>query len=525
MNRERRLVAAVAMACTAVFALGACGSSGSGPGGGPNSEPAGDPVAGGTATVLQVAEPRSLDPAALSNTWGHQPVLGGALYGELMVDDAETLELEYRMAKDFSTEDGGKTFALALQPDLKFSDGSPLDAAAVKYNWDRLKDPALGSTTIRQASLVESTEVVDPTTLRITMIEANPQFGQAVIAGALNWIAAPAALEQGQQAFDANPIGAGPFTLVNWARQDSVELERNPSYWNAPKPYLDKLVIRTVVDANQRSNTVTTGAADFASETTWPNIHAAEAAGLNYETTSTGGGQFAAMNFRRAPFDDERARHALSLAIDLDAVNTAVYNGEGEVPETFFPESSPFYADIPLGRTNVEEAQRLFDELAAEGKPVSFTFLAYPTTEVRVLSEAIQAQLATFDNVEMKIEVGDFATVTARAGARDFDMIVSSAITQDPDYALTMAFGSQSPGNFTGIGDPALDAALQRGRFGRTLEERKEAYDEVQRLLVDLVPGLWYVRALPSATFSNDMHGVRLYSLGAPIPAEFWISD
>lgn len=104
----------------------------------------------------------------------------------------------------------------------------------------------MGSTTIRQAVEVESTEAVDPLTLRVTMVEPNPQFGQAVVAGALNWVASPAALEQGREAFDQNPIGAGPFTLVNWARQDVVTLEKNPGYWDAPKPYLDTLEIRTV---------------------------------------------------------------------------------------------------------------------------------------------------------------------------------------------------------------------------------------------------------------------------------------
>src|SRR5699024_10064519 len=129
--------------------------------------------------------------------------------------------------------------------------------------------------------------------------------------------------------------------------------------------------------------------------------------------------------------------------------------------------------------------------LATDGKPVSFTFLSYPTTESRTLGESIQAQLSAFENVEMKVEVVDYAAATARAGARDFDMIISSAITQDPDYALTMAFDSQSTGNFLGVNDPELDAALERGRFGESVEERKEAYEQVQQRIADLSIGLW----------------------------------
>ncbi|WP_244865584.1 ABC transporter substrate-binding protein [Rhodococcus sp. B50] len=525
MIRRRRMFAAVAVACSAVLVLGACGSGGSDTASAQDTAAVGDPVAGGSATVLQAGEPRSLDPAALSNTWAHQPVLGNALYGELMITNNDTFDVEYRMATDFSTEDNGKTFTLTLRPDLKFSDGTPLDAAAVKFNWDRLKDPALASTTIRQAVQIESTEVVDPATLRVTMVEPNPQFAQAIVAGALNWIASPAALEQGQQAFDENPIGAGPFTLVSWTRQDAVELEKNESYWDAPKPYLDRLTIRTVADYNQRINAASTGAADLSMESSWTSLNRAEGAGLATQVTETGGGQFVAMNFRRAPFDDERARRAVSLAVDLDALNTVVYNGEGEVPHTLFPESSPYYSDIKLSETNAEEAQKLFDELAAEGKPVSFTYLSYPTTESRSLGEAIQAQLAAFDNVDMKVEVLDFPTLTARNGARDFDMVISSSITQDPDFPLSIAFDSTSTGNFTGVNDPELDAALERGRFGATVEERKEAYDVVQQRLADQVVGLWYVRATPSVAYSKDLQGVQLYTLGSPIPAEFWLSN
>jgi peptide/nickel transport system substrate-binding protein len=519
MFRSRRLLTAVAAACAAALLFSACGGTGSAGGG--QSE-GGEPVAGGVARVLQTGEPRNLDPASLSNTWAHQPVLGNALYGTLMINNLETFDLEYKMATGFSTTDGGATFTLTLQPGLKFTDGTPLDAAAVKFNWDRLRDPALGSTTIRQAVQVASSEVIDPTTLKVTLVAPNPHFGQSVVAGALNWIASPTALQKGQASFDENPVGAGPFTLVDWVRQDKIELQKNPGYWDAPKPYLDGLTIKTVSDSNQRVNTIMTGGADLASETSWANLNKAEGAGLQTEVVPTGGGQIVAMNFRRAPFDDERARRAVALAVDLDALNTIVYNGEGVVPKTLFEESSPYYADIPLPTPNSEEAQKLFDELAAEGKPVSFTFLSYTTTESKAVAEGLQAQLSAFDNVEAKIEVVDFAVATARAAARDFDMIISSAVVQDPDFPLWTAFHGASPGNFTGINDPELSTALDTGRTAESVEERKVAYETVQKRLVQLNPGLWYVRAVPSVVVGKDMNGVDLYTWGSPLPEELW---
>lgn len=524
-RRARRSTAILTMACAAALLLGACGSAESEGGAAGSSAETGDPVAGGALRAIQMGEPRSLDPAALSNTWAHQPVLGNALYGTLMINNLDTLEVEYKMATDFSTSDGGTTFTLTLQPGLTFTDGTSLDAAAVKFNWDRLRDPALGSTAVRQAAQVASSEVIDPATLKITLAAPNPHFPQGMLTTAMNWIASPTALQKGQPAFDETPVGAGPFKLVDWVRQDSVELEKNPEYWDAPKPYLDSLTIRTVADTNQRFNAISTDGADLSSEASWGTLSKAEAAGIPNEVVPAGGGQIIVMNTARAPFDDVRARRAVSQALDLDALNDVVFNGEGEYPTTLFPEGSPYFADIPLSSHDKDAAQKLFDEIAADGKPVSFTFLSYPTQETKAAAEALQAQLSAFDNVEVKVEVADYAAATARAGARDFDMIISSAITQDPDYALWTAFHGKSPGNFTGLDDPELNDALDAGRVAETVDERKAAYETAQERLVDLVPGIWYTKAAPSVMYGENVHGVQMFTLGSPLPEELWVTE
>jgi peptide/nickel transport system substrate-binding protein len=524
MFRSRQFLTAIA--CASALLLSACGASGSDTGSQTSAgAEEGDPVPGGSAQILQPAEPRSLDPASLSNTFSHQPVIGNALYGTLMINNIDTFEIEYKMATDFSTADGGATFTLTLQPGLTFTDGTPLDAGAVKFNWDRLRDPAVGSTAIRQAAQVTNSEVIDATTLKITLDAPNPHFAQGVVSTSMNWIASPTALQKGQAAFDENPVGAGPFTLTEWTRQSAMELEKNPDYWDAPKPYLDRLTVRTSTDTNQRFNAITTGGADLSSESSWEVLANTEAAGFPTEVVQTGGGQFLGMNVRRAPFNDERARRAVTLATDLDAINVAVFNGEAEYPKTLFPESSPFFADIALPTQDKDTAQKLFDELAAEGKPVEFTFLSYPTPESKEVAEALQAQLSAFQNVEAHVEIADFATLTGRAGARDFDMMISSAIIQDPDYSMWTAFHGESVGNFTGINDPELNAALDAGRIGTTPEERKAAYEIAQERLAALNPGIWYVTAAPSVILSKNLHGVELYTLGSPLPEEFWITD
>ncbi|MET3953271.1 peptide/nickel transport system substrate-binding protein [Rhodococcus sp. OAS809] len=485
----------------------------------------GDPIIGGSARAVQAAEPRALDPAALSNTWTTQGFLGNALYGTLLINDVVTTAIEPSMALKYDTTDGGATFILKLRPGLKFSDGSPLDAAAVKFNWDRLRDPVTASQSIAQAVNVASNEVLDPLTLRSTLQTPNPHFAQSIVNSSMNWIGSPAALAGSPEAFNAKPVGAGPFLLESWTRQDVTELVRNPDYWDAPKPYLDKISLRSANDTNQRINTVIAGGADVVMESNWASLAKARNAGLPVDVVPMSGGQYIAMNSARAPFDDIRARQAVAMAVNVESLNLAVYNGEGEIPESLFKDGTPYYTDTKLSQYNPDGAQALFDELAAEGRPVEFTFTAFSTVENRAGSESVQAQLSAFDNVKVNVETVDFPTGLAKAGSKDFQVIISASNIQDPDYGLWLAFQSKSRGNVSGISDPELDRALATGRYSESTEERKAAYEVVQERVLALTPGIFYVRASPAVVSGLDVGGVHQYGTGSLLPEELWIAD
>lgn len=522
IRQKRLLTAVVAVLSSATLVLTACGSSSTTTG---SSEDVGDPVAGGAANAIQVSEPRSLDPAAMGNVWATQAMVGNALYGTLLTNDPESLEVEYKMAEDFSTTDGGATYTMKIRPGLQFTDDTPLDAEAVKYNWDRMKDPTLGSGASKVAPQIADTKVIDPTTFQVTMVAPNSHFDQAVLTSALNWVASPTALEKGKEAFDEAPVGAGPFTLTEWSRQNQISLAKNPDYWDAPKPYLDSLTFRFVPDTAQRFNAVVSGSADISSESNSKNVSDAEAQNLKSQALEVGGGQYLAMNTRRAPFDDQRARKAVSLAVDLDALNTVVYNGMGKVPTTLFPEVSPYYSDIALQETKKEEAQALFDELAAEGKPVRFDFTSFSSTESRMTAEGVQAQLSAFDNVEIGVNNVDSTAIQSVVAGRDFQMVITSATLLDPDNELWSGFHSKSSGNMSGISDPDLDAALDKGRVATAVEERKQAYDIVQERFAELVPGVFYIRSTPAVIAAKKVQGIDMYGLGSPLPEELWFNN
>ncbi|SQE00864.1 Extracellular solute-binding protein family 5 (fragment) [Parafrankia sp. Ea1.12] len=372
--------------------------------------------------------------------------------------------------------------------------------------------------------MIASTEVVDDVTLTATMVTQVPKYAQSVVTSSLNWIASPAALRKGAAAFDATPIGAGPFTLKSWTRQAAMELVKNPRYWDAPKPYLDTLTFQAALDSNQRYNTLQTGGADVAVESNPVNFDKADKAGLPNTVLELSGGLFMAMNTRRAPFDDVRARQAVAAALDLDALNLAAYNGTGTPVDTLFSKASPFYSDTPLRKADKATAQRLFDELAAEGKPVSFTVSTAPTSENRAIAENVQAQLGSFKNVSVQVKIVEVADIGAMRTTHDFDAIVSAAAFQDPEPRLLANFTGNSPANLSGIADKALNDALLAGRTGASEQDREKAYDAAQARLTEAMPAIFLTRSAPAVITGKNVGGIVQYGTGSLLPEDLWIA-
>lgn len=517
ISTKRSLIYVAAFA--AALSLTACGSSAPADSGG---AAAGEPVVGGTGTFIQTTEPRTLNPGTLGNSAQNSTMIGNGIYGELFINDPATGDIVYRLAEDFSSADGGATFTLKLRDGVTFSDGSPFTAEAVKANWDHRKDPASASSDIPQASLIAESTVVDPLTLSVTLTDKIPGYASSIYETSMNWIAAPESLSGSQEAMDSNPIGAGPYVLGNWSRQDKLTLVRNDKYSGDPG-YLDELDFRFMSDGEQAYNTVISQGADLAFASGWVTYDRAAENGLETISIPIAGATGLALNNRRAPFDDVRARTAFVKAIDRDAVNEATAEGAMRLPETMFEEESPFYSDIPITEYDPEGAQELFDELAADGKPFEVTLGMWPGSGTAV-GEAIQAQLSAYDNATSKVVTNDLANYGALVASRDYDVFQTSLGFVDPDPRAWLALHSDAAGNHSGVADAELDAALAAGRATTDVAERKAAYATLQERFVELNPMLLLDRLSAAAYFSPNVHGVQMYGYGSILPGELWIS-
>jgi peptide/nickel transport system substrate-binding protein len=508
-----------AVVAVAATLLAACGSASGGPAENRQTD-AGPPQPGGSASVIQTSEPRTLDPAFMTNDLGTNALVGNSLYGQLLRTDSKG-DIQYGLAKSLTTGDGGTTWKLKLRDGLKFSDGTPLDAAAVKFNWARLADPKLGSQLAPWAGLVAgmtpSGQSLDfKLTLPISHFES-------VIVQALNWIASPQALKKSPQSFDAKPIGAGPFVLGSWTRSGQMVLKKNPAYYDSPRPYLDKLVLTANPDSVQRAATVKSGGADaaFANSRT-----EAEKNGLNVAYPKLGGGLFMVFNSRIAPFDDVRARQAVAQGVDRDAVlKTLTPGGTAKAPATLYADGSPYNGDTTLPKYDKAAAQKLFNELAADGKPVKFTITSYPTTEGKRTVEAVQSQLNQYKNVHVEVEVLDFSAAVTKMVQNTFQVITTGLYPgTQPGLPLYLGLYSKSHGNQSGVEDREMDTALLKGLAATDEAGQTKAFQEVGRRFSDLAPGMIYSRYELALGYNNRLHGVELYGNAGIRTDTLWVS-
>ncbi|MCM3924317.1 ABC transporter substrate-binding protein [Frankia sp. AiPs1] len=497
----RRFTRAAAIMITSLLAatvglLTACGSSSS-------SSPAGSPRAGGTLTVLWPADPIDL---STDDGFGLQMISGSierlAVY-DALVALTPADGLQYRLATSLGSTDN-LTWTLRLHDRLVFSDGTPLDAAAVRDNWNLLADPSRKSRSAAVAQRIASLTVVDPVTLRITLKAPDAQFPRLVAQTPLTFIGSPTALRAKGAGFKTAPVGAGAFTVREWLRNDHVTLARNPR--SSAHANVDTIVVKTVPDETQRYNTLLAGGADVAfSANLRTGITAAKAGLINQQTFSDGGLNLL-FNVTAAPFDDLRARQAVAYALDPKALNAALFDGTAKVPTSFLREDSPLHSSVPVPGPDAARAQALFDELARAGKPVSFTIVT-PLNFSNV-AEWVQSRLAGFHNVRVKVDAMA-QTLPVLTGAFQATLTGTPRFVDPyPQLALNLATGG--PSNYGKFSDPALDAALRDGQQSTDDGARTRAYEAAQRVIAAKVPLAGPLYRLPS----QYLHGKSTFADG-----------
>lgn len=528
----RTLPAVLALALVLAACGGGDGGSGDGDdiaatgteGGDAAASEDGEPVKGGTFTFGAFGEIDGLDPIKNRGSASTGGIPGLALYDSLM-RVGEDGQAEPYLAESMETEDG-QTWTMTLRDGIMFHDDTPLDAEAVKFNLQRHLDPDNNSPHQAQVSTIREMEVVGDLTIEFTLARPQASFPM-LFTEVPGMIASPTAIKAQGDDFNLNPVGAGPFEFEEWEVDDHLTLVANDDYWQEGLPHLDEFVHRPMPDAQTRFAAVQSGDIDatYAIGMYPELIDAQESPDQKTVTFVGNGGNALLLNTQAPPLDDIRIRRAIAHLLDYDVINEVRFQGNMPEGHGVFSPDSPWYAGVEYPQHDPELARELIDEYLAETGQDSLSLEIGSIPDRRRYAELLQSLLSA-EGIEAEIEMVDVAEYVPKVFGGDFQ-IASWAMTHfiDPDLALFPAFHSESRQNASGISNPDLDAALERGQTALEQEARAEAYAEVSRLLAEELPYVWTSRSVQSLIMSPQVQGVDNYSDMRFLSDEIWLDQ
>lgn len=500
VTRPRRLLVPSVILGLAMSMLTACS----------DSDPASDD--GGMLTLYR----RPLPPTLLASE-ADDSELASAIYGDLLRYDANE-EVYGVIADDVELVDANH-FTLKLREGVTFTDGTDLDAEAVKYNWEWQAREENESDAFAAARQIKSLDVVDPQTLEITLNSPNVDFPLEVTLGALNNIGSPTAMEDDIDAFARKPVAAGPFKVGEFVADDHVSLVSNPDYFESGEPSLERVEVQAVAEFDQMRNALTSSSVSMGTIANAVEMKEFEDIGLDAVQADLQGGRQYVFGIDRAPFDDKRVRQAVAMALDFQGMNEAVYNGSETVIHSLYDEDSPYYAsDLEPLPFDPDAAQDLIDDYVADvGHPVEFELMTSNDGTKALEAQWIAQELNALNNVQVKVNSVDEATRTELLVDRDFQMSEVGMSFSGATIDLEPRLQSESSRNYGYYSNAKVDALLQKIRSTTDEDERTAAVHELEAIVIEDVPwvptfGWSYGRAV-----TNDLDGLEIWGDNIPM--------
>lgn len=428
-------------------------------------------------------DPDILDPT-LSRTY-----VGRIVYMALcdkLFDINERLEVVPQLATGFRW-DNPTTLIVTLREGVRFHDGEPMDAEAVRYSINRHLTMQ-GSFRRSEISEVDRVEVVDARTVRIVLKTPSASFLSALTDRA-GMIVSPKAAEALGRNFGTRPVCAGPFRFVERVAQERIVVERFREYWDAANIHFDRVTYLPIPDNTVRLANLQSGAVEFV-ERMEPddmqtirrnrNLRAVAVDELGYQSVSIniGNGERANTPLGR----DARVRQAFELAIDRAAVNQVVYEGMYTPTRQPFPPANPFHVrDFTPPARNLDRARALLRE-AGVTTPLQIEMTVPNNPDLRQVGEVIQAMVAEA-GFTLTLRAMEFASSLQAAQRGEFQTyLVGWSGRVDPDgniTTFTRTGGGQNDGRYS---NPEVDRLLDAARTELDIEKRRDLYAQTLRI-------------------------------------------
>jgi len=487
-----------AIALTAALALSACS---------PSTELAssGERVEGGTIVYAHQQEP-----ACVFGGWIEQAYLSYQVIDNLVSLD-ENHEVVPWLAETWEQSEDGLAWTFTLKPDVKFTDGSPLTAEAVAYNFDYWINGGNSTAFVWLSGYYESAEAIDELTLQVNLSKPYPRLADNLTQSYFGIQSQQALENRTDEENCESPIGSGPFKVEEWNRGQNITLVRNDGYTSPPAnalhtgpAYVEKIDWKFVADPTTRVAALQSGEVNAIYDVPAVQWSTLDEAGFELQKYVTPGRpQQLSFNNDQGVFTDENLRKAFAYSLDREQIVETI--GQGVIPfegNGGVSQATPGYsqAAADLYTFDADKANELLDEAgwtekdadgirSKDGEPLHVVLPYGAGSIINADGAAIlqgvkeQAKQVGFDVELIPVPISEFFS-GAYSGPEAYDISAGywTSVTAGILYVNWRASTESNPNfsNSTFVNDPTLEQLILDGNSEFDLEKQNEFYTRAQ---------------------------------------------
>lgn len=477
------------------------------------------PVQGGTFVTMGHQEIQGLSPEQAGPTvqWVAISQIHNALY-----EINHNYELIPVLAESYEPSDDGLTYTFRLRDEVTFHNGDAFTSADVLYTYEWIMDEANASTRSANFGLVESVEAPDDLTIVVTLNEPDVTF-MVNVAPTFIYPSTYHA-EVGEEEYSANPVGTGPFRLLEWNAQQRTLLEAYEDHFRG-RANFDQFQLDVVPEAGGRLAALESGQAD---NSIWAlnaedNVTLEESGEFTvFETLNVAVNHFP-MNNNHPVLGDRAVRRALMHAIDREAIAEDIFQGQAVLATSnLSPKIEMYYnEDVMTYDYNPETAMQLLEEAGwvmgddgireKDGQALTFTCVTITGDSQRRPEAEIAQQQFQEIGVDMQLQEAPTAQILEAMVAGEMDMSLfnwtyGGSAGGDPDARDTLMTGGAN--NFSNFSNERVDQLLVEGVTELDEEARVEMYREIQAIVAEEVPFLYLLYFTGFSFYANSIQGL-----------------
>ncbi|MFC7395429.1 glutathione ABC transporter substrate-binding protein [Scopulibacillus cellulosilyticus] len=514
MKRRLFIIFSILIILSLVLAgCGSKGASGSKEGSGTSVKKKGKDI-----TIAVQSNFISMDPQDTNDTQGYS-AQKTMMEGLLGFD--KNMKVIPVLAKSYKVSDDAKEFTFYLRKGIKFQDGTPFNAEAVKVNIDRVSNPANKLKRYSLFSLVKETKVINDYTVEVIL---KKPFGAMInnFAHPAGMMMSPKAIKKYGKDIGRHPVGTGPYEFVDWKQGDHLTVKKNPHYWRKGYPKLNSITFKPVPENGSRIDMLKTGEADFIYPV--PTEEAKKINGKNgIEMISKPSivVDYMSMNTMKKPFNNLKVRQAINYAINKPAFLKVVLNGYGQPLDSVLAPQVQFYSKQNVYKYDPEKAKKLLKE-AGYGDGFTATLWGDNNSQAMKAMQFIQQQLGLV-NIKVKVTPMESGTMDNKIWSvqnpKDADIQLYyggwSPSTGDADWGIRPLLGGESfPPNSYNTAyykNDKVDQLINQALQTADPKVRGEAYKKAQADIWKDAP--WAFLATANTMFAKQSYLKGIYLL------------